>query len=104
MAVGVLGVSMSMFAVFVRRSRVLLGLIMLPVRMVVGSLEVMVGSRMMAPGRLEVVFTCRVLVLFGHAGSSGTKSYIVRVESPGKWEWTFFIVSWSRGTCQMSFT
>jgi hypothetical protein len=75
-AVGVLGVSMSVFAVFVRRRRVLLGLLMLPVRMVVGSLEVVVGSRMMPPGRQEVVFNCRVLVLLGHAGSSGTKRHI----------------------------
>jgi hypothetical protein len=55
-----------MLAVLVGRGGVLLGLLMLAVGMVMGRLEVVVGGRVVAGGRLVVMFHRRVLVVFGH--------------------------------------
>jgi hypothetical protein len=65
-AVGVLGVFVGVFAVFVSRRGVLLGLIVLAMGMMMGRLEVMVRGGVVTRGRLVVVLDRRVLVRFCH--------------------------------------
>jgi hypothetical protein len=57
-------------AMFVSRRRMLLGLVMLAMRMMVGSLEVVVSSRMMASGGQVMMLDRGVFGVFGHGASS----------------------------------
>jgi hypothetical protein len=66
MAVGVLGMSVAMLAVFVSRRRVLLGLLVLSVGVMVGCLQVMVRGGMMVCGGLPVMLDRRVFGLLCH--------------------------------------
>jgi hypothetical protein len=55
---------------FVSCRRVLLALLMLTMRVVVGSLEVMVGSRVVTGGGLVMMLYRCVLGVFGHSATS----------------------------------
>jgi hypothetical protein len=57
-------------AVLVGGGRVLLGLLVLPVSVVVGGLQVVVCRRVMAGGGVEMMLDRRVLMLFGHGAYS----------------------------------
>ena len=66
MAVGLLGMSVAMLTVVVSRRRVLLGLLVLPVGVMVGRLQVMVRGGVMMCGRLPVMLDGRVFGLLCH--------------------------------------
>jgi hypothetical protein len=55
---------------FVSCRRVLFGLLMLTVRVVVGSLEVVMGSRVMTGGGLVMMLYRCVFCVFGHGATS----------------------------------
>jgi hypothetical protein len=69
-AVGLLGVPVGVLTMFVSRRRVLLGLLVLAMRVVVGSLEVVVSGRVMAGGGLVMMLHRGVFGVFGHGASS----------------------------------
>jgi hypothetical protein len=66
MAVGLLGRSVALLTVVVSRRRVLLGLLVLPVGVMVGRLQVMVRGGVMVCGGLSVMLDRRVLGLLCH--------------------------------------
>jgi hypothetical protein len=67
MAVGILRVFVAVLTMFVSRRRMLFGLLMLPVRMVVGRLMVMMSGSVMMSGCHTVMLRGRVLGLFCHS-------------------------------------
>ena len=69
--VSILAVFVAVLTVRVRRGRVLLGLLVLPVGVMVCSLHVMMCGRVVVRGRKQVVLDRRVFVLF----SPGVSSY-----------------------------
>jgi hypothetical protein len=66
MAVGSVGVLMTLFAVLLGRSSVLLGLGMLPDIVMMGGLVVVVRSGVMLGSRLVVMIAGRMLRCLGH--------------------------------------
>ena len=60
MAVGLLGMPVAVLAVLVSRRRVLLGLLVLPMGVIVGRLQVMVRGGVMVCGGLTVMLDGRV--------------------------------------------
>lgn len=66
MAVGLLGMLVTVFTMLVGRRRVLLGLLVLPVGVVVGRLQVMMCRRLMVCRGLLVMLDSRVCVLLRH--------------------------------------
>ena len=66
MVVGLLGMPVSVSAVLVGRRRVLPGLFVLPVGVMMGGLEVMMGGGVMVCGRLMMMLGGWVLLRPGH--------------------------------------
>jgi hypothetical protein len=88
-AMSLLGVVMGMFAILVGCCRAFFCLLMISVRVVVRGLKVVVGSRVMVRTGLLVVLHGRMLVLFGHTVSSGTRKETLRTETSPEWQATF---------------
>jgi hypothetical protein len=66
MAVGLLGLSVTVLTMIVSRRRMLLGLVVLPMGMMMGRLQVMVCGRVMVCGGLTVMLDGRVFLRLCH--------------------------------------
>jgi hypothetical protein len=70
MRVSIFGMLVRVLTVCVCSGRVLFGLVVLPMRVMVGSLQVVMGSCMVVSRRHHVMLRGRMLVLLWHDASS----------------------------------
>jgi hypothetical protein len=86
MAMGLLGMLVAMLTMLVSRRRVLLGLLVLPVRMMVGRLLVVVCGDVMVCGGLPVMLDGRVFVRLCHGLVLLERFGEIRVQCARAWD------------------